>query len=749
MKEYKLGDVIRTPEGFWLNSDVFRQEGLKFMKTGLYCSDPKGSPGYMDYWTEQLRRCKEGYEVAGEKVTGHHYSYLNFCQIQVVAPGEDPDSPTAKKVTKNPDFWDGDFDYYWCLEIAKNGVTNSDSLLTSPEERSRINRLPLEEKKTAWVTIVDDLRMRVKPHPDYLDGGHHMIVGKSRRKGYSFKNGNICANVYNTERKSLTVIGAFDKKYLYPEGTMGMASAYLSFLNDKTAWAKGREYVDKQEHKRASFAKTLDGIKVEAGYMSSIMAISFKDNPDSARGKDAKYVLFEEAGKFPNLKESYQATQPGLEAGRYITGQIIIFGTGGDMESGTVDFAEMFYNPIQFNLMPFSNIWDENAHLTYCGFFHPVYLNMEGFYDDQGNSDVDGAIAYEKSVRDKLLKNSTSSNVIQNRVQEYPMSPSEAFLTVSTNDFPIVELRAQYNKVIREKLHIKLGQPCWLEDIPQKKEEDNKLIVDEEGNIKISNVYIPKVRIKMDLEGLLDPLWDFKPKTKDLRGAVVIYESPVYNTPKGLYKIGFDPYRQVNGESLAAIYVYKTIRRGDFTRNMIVAQYIGRPYSPNEVNRILVQLCELYNAEVMHENEVTHVKDYFEKKHKLHLLAAQPDGVISAAVKESKVARVYGIHMVDKLKDAGEKYIKEWLLEIRDYDSNGVALRNIDFIYDPALLEELMLFNRKGNFDRVMAFMMVMFQVAEEEEFKEHESKEVSSNEEDLLDLMKSQFKNSVTVLGS
>lgn len=728
-----MEDRIRREDGHWLNTSVFRQEAIKFLKTGRYCSDPTGSPAYMGYWEEQLRRCKEGYEVGGEKITGHHYSYLNFSQIQVVEKVEG--TKVSKKTTIMPDFWDGDYDYYWCLEIAKNGIANGGSLLTNEIEKAWFATMPAEVRREELIKKVDSLHMRVKPHVDYLEGGHHMIIGKSRRKGYSYKNAAICSNTYNTIRKSLTVIGAFDKKYLYPNGTMGMASEYLSFLNKHTAWTKAREYVDKQEHKKASFTETKEGVKNEAGYMSEIMALTFKDNPAVARGKDAVYVLLEEAGAFPNLKASFQATAPGLEAGKYITGQILVFGTGGDMESGTVDFAEMFYNPIQFNLMPFMNIWDENAENTTCGFFHPVYMNMEGFYDEQGNSDVDGAIAHEKDVRDRLTKASTSTNVIQTRVQEYPMSPSEAFLTVNTNDFPIVELRAQFNKVVREKLHLRYGQPVYLT-------YEGGQAVDKDGNL-VSNVNRRTVKAKPDLDGLVQPLWNYKPKTKDLRGGVVIWEYPVTNPPAGLYKIGFDPYRQVNGESLAAIYVYKSIHRFSPTRNQIVAQYIGRPYSPDEVNRICMMLCELYNAEVMHENEVTHVKTYFENKKKLHLLAAQPDKVISKNVNNSKVARIWGCHMIDKLKDAGEKYIKDWLLEVRDYDENGEAITNLDLIYDPGLLESLILYNRKGNFDRVMALMMVMFQIEEEEEQKEYGKEEgVTTMQEDFAELMKNQYSN-------
>ena len=73
-----------------------------------------------------------------------------------------------------------------------------------------------------------------------------------------------------------------------------------------------------------------------------------------------------------------------------------------------------------------------------------------------------------------------------------------------------------------------------------------------------------------------------------------------------------------------------------------------------------------------------------------------------------------------QLKDAGEKYIKDWLLEIRDYDENGNPILNLETIYSIGLLEELIQYNRKGNFDRVMSFMMCMFQLQEDELGKEY-----------------------------
>lgn len=714
--------AVRNPDGIWINTKPFKEEGVSFIKNGYYCSDLKGTASYKEYWDEELRRCKEGYSVGGAKITEHHYFYLNYAPIQVA---KETGGKTAKKTLDMPDFWDGDYAFFWAIEIAKNGLFNKDSLVPSTiEERTEYNLPTTPDWRKMEMENIVIKRLHLPYHIEnaWLDGGHHVIVGKSRRKGYSFKNAAICANTYNTVRRSLSIIGAFDKKYLYPTGTMGMATSYLNFLNKYTAWGKGREFVNKQEHKRASFEEMIEGVKTESGYMSEIMALTFGDNPDAARGKDAVRVLFEEAGAFPNLKESFNATAPGLTAGKYLTGQIVIFGTGGDMESGTADFADMFYNPKQHNLMPFVNIWDDNAENSSCGFFHPVNWNMEGYYDVEGNSDFEGARKAELKVRDSIIKNSTSSQAIQQRVQEWPLNPAEAFLTISMNDFPIIELRARYNKVVRENLHLKLGQPCYLSR-------------DENG----------KAKITPDLTGTLSPLWDYKPKTKDLRGSLVVYEPPIVNPPKGLYKIGFDPYRQQNSSStlpsLAAIYVYKSNHKFSYSRDTIVAQYVGRPYSPDEVNRIAEMLAELYNAEIMHENEVTHVKGYFEKRKKLELLASQPDNVISVSIKKSKVDRVYGIHMNEKLKDAGEKYIKTWLLEERDVNGEGEMILNLETISDPALLEELILYNRKGNFDRVMAFMMVMFQIEADGENKQYGDNQPSKNVENLVSLLDKQFK--------
>ena len=121
--KYKDGKVesIRNADGIWINSNVFREEAIHFNKHGYFCADPTGSPAWFEYWREQRRRCIYGYTVGGATITGEHYFYLNFCPMQKIG---EVIGNRSTKVYEAPDFWDGDYNYFWAREISKNGIFN-------------------------------------------------------------------------------------------------------------------------------------------------------------------------------------------------------------------------------------------------------------------------------------------------------------------------------------------------------------------------------------------------------------------------------------------------------------------------------------------------------------------------------------------------------------------------------------------------------------------------------------------------
>ena len=159
-----------------VNTKAFSEEATKFVTEGVYCGDPQGSAPYYEYWSEQLRRCTEGYTVGDTRITGHHYFYLNFCRIKLTEATEQ--RKAGLKTVSFPNFWDGDYQYFHALE-------------KSAQE------------------------------------GKHLIVAKARRKGFSYKNAAIAANLFNTRRNSYTLLCAHDKKYLYPKGIMTMVTLSL------------------------------------------------------------------------------------------------------------------------------------------------------------------------------------------------------------------------------------------------------------------------------------------------------------------------------------------------------------------------------------------------------------------------------------------------------------------------------------------------------------------------------------------
>lgn len=690
--------MIRDENGKWLDSSILRSEAIKFQTDGFYCDYPKKTQGYKEYWDEQLRRCREGYKVGDVKITGHHYFYLNFSRIELTKKRKN--GKGNRKVLDFPDFWDYDYEYFWWLEIARFGVLGDFSqcreLLTKKEIKDVDSGKLSDEQLDALKedVLYNRLKLRLRAHKDYLDGGHHMIVAKARRKGFTYKNTAVMTNIYNTERNSQCVFGVAQSTL----GDQGMkfVNSYLSFLNMHTAWGKRREFHNTQDHKRASYAKKKDGLVSESGYMSEIILSSFMNNSEATRGKSPYLMLYEEAGTFTNLLDVWGAAIPSMEDGDEVTGFSILFGTGGKISSDKGEFSQMFYNPEFYNLMPFVNVWDEGMSHTYCGFFFPAHWDLVGYIDEQGNSDIDGSLEYILNKRRKKLETATTADEYQKEIIEYPICPQESFITFGRMIFNIPKLDSQLRRVRAENLNLKKGVCVKLGYV-------------ENGT---------KVSAKPILDGSANPVLEYNTENKtDLTGCPIIYEYPIENPPRGLYKIGYDPYRQDDSTttSLAAIIVYKGVYKGDFSRNMIVAEYVGRPATCDECDEIALKFAILYNTEVMFENNVTHTAKYFERRHKLDRLALQPDNAIRQNIKNSAVKRVFGCNLDKRMKDAGEKYLKEWLLEVIDYDENGDEITVVDRIYSIGLLEELIKYNKKGNFDRVCALFQIMFQLQDEE----------------------------------
>lgn len=73
---------INDVDGLDFNPGPFREAAVHKQTTGKYSGAIYGSKAYKEYWNEQKRRCIEGYEFGGYRITGDNYFFLNFYNLK-------------------------------------------------------------------------------------------------------------------------------------------------------------------------------------------------------------------------------------------------------------------------------------------------------------------------------------------------------------------------------------------------------------------------------------------------------------------------------------------------------------------------------------------------------------------------------------------------------------------------------------------------------------------------------------------
>ena len=638
------------------NSSKFRQPAIHFTKFGCYTFAPPGTTEYIRYWTEEFNKCRDGYVAEdGDFIPGYFYFYLNYFQIILVNEVEftinGVKSLRATKERDFPKFYDYDRWFFECVDYSEKY-------------------------------------------------GKHMVVLKARRKGYSYKVGSMLTRNFYFYRESKGFALAAEAEFLTKDGILTKAWDGFDFLDQNTAWFKKRQVKNTLLHRRASFLQKDDtGVQSELGYKSEIMGVTLKNDAQKARGKAGKLIVFEEAGKFPNLLQAWQIARPSVEQGSFVFGTMIAFGTGGTEDADYEGLKQLFDKPKAYNCLELENIWDEDNLGQICGFFIPQYANLEGCYnnpddpedplngepfmDEDGNTVVRVAKKFILLQRDIVIKNASDKRAIDRHVAEQPITPAEATLDISSNIFPKADLIRQLS-FIRNTEKVKNYKQV------------GDLYFDEEGKVKWSqsDIYTAKDITKYRLDPNDNPT-----------GQIVIWEHPKEKSPWGLYIAGNDPYDQDKSgtNSLGSTFIYKRFMPGESNTETIVAEYTGRPDTANDYYENVRKLLIYYNATMLYENEKKGLFNYFERMNCTHLLADQPNDIIKDIIKNSTVDRGKGIHMNVPIKDWAEGLIKDWLSE--EFEPGK---KNLTKVLSEPLLEELIYYNDKGNFDRFISFGLVM-----------------------------------------
>ncbi len=523
----------------------------------------------------------------------------------------------------------------------------------------------------------------------------YVLVG-SRGFGKS----NICASVtghiYNFFKDTESVIsGGFanDIKLLADKIDLGLSNCHPIFhqqrlLNNwkyevRAGWKDSETGLSKGSNSRISVRNYEEGV-----------------NTMAANGTRPKVHIIDEIGKIPNLSNCVKDTEPCWMNDDGMFSIPILAGTGGDMEKGA-DAAKIFRNPIVYNVLEFDDIWEGTGRI---GKFVPVTkaLNKYKYFkslseylgiDHEDLHNIQIKVSNEQQVIDeyvtprraKALKSTTSNEIIKEKAY-YPMVPSESFLTISANDFPVDACQKHKQHMANHEM-----KPLRVE-----------LFQDLDG--RIMHKYSDKM-----------PVTDFPVKSDtNKEGVVEIIEHPVANAPYGLYVAGIDPYKQSESDysdSLGSVYIFKrmTDNMTETFQYMPVAWYAGRPKSIHTWYETVRNMLKWYNATAMCENaDYGFIQYMIEKNETMYL--AEGQSFLKEISPSSKHKSTYGLPptpaLITHWINSAVIYTKEEIEKERDDKGKitRVAL-GVSRLLDPMLLEEMMKFNKnEGNFDRVRSF---------------------------------------------
>jgi len=624
--------------------DYFRERAIFYEKNGRYTNitpNPNPRSEYALFWKKEMQRWKDGFvrESDGEWIPGYLYFYWNYSKIWLVEENANNNqNKRRQKAERKKDFpkpWLGDYLFFHYVDQAR--------------QESQHGKL-LKMRGCGWsfkAAVISPCNMYIFPG-----------------------SGNV--NFHLASEKTFL---------LGDKGMFGKVIDNLDWIADNTPLPRIR------------LTNSLRSMEVQLGYvdkfgnrkglLSSVNAISLKDNPEKARGIRGPFIQYEEDGLFPDLETAWGVNREAVESGSSSFGFMMAGGTGGTEGASFEGSKKLFYSPDAYNIYSVQNVYDKNVQSSNkCGFFWGAYMNRHRCYDmESGEPDVIKALIEIIENRHKIARNSSDPAALTQARAEKPITPQEAIMRVEGTIFPVADLADYLNSIKPEEQRF-LAQHYVGE-----------LVHDQLEGVKwIPNADLRPIRTN-------DP-------GKNRIGAIEIFELPKKGADgriqSGRYIGGVDPIDQDDGTSLFSIQIL------DMLTDRVVAEYTGRYPKAEQCYENALKLSIFYNAQLNYENNLKGLHTYFKHKNALHYLADTPEILKDMDMLKPSMSNPKGTRATKPINAWGRQLQVSWMLS-EAYNSDGETSKklNLHTIRSLGYLEECIVWNSDGNFDRVSAMGML------------------------------------------
>ena len=489
-------------------------------------------------------------------------------------------------------------------------------------------------------------------------------------------------NCYGTE-KSLGVWGSYEDDDYTPN----------PFYRD---WVGSVNSGNKKNPFRYSYKVQTKAGWITKGTGTSLLHVNYSDKKQggaqAAAGGRYLFSVMEEIGLQANFVDSLLSNTATVSDKGGQFGVQWAIGT-----SGNIDLVQQskkaFTNPGEYNFLEFDDIWEGSGKI---GLFLPAYLTDVSYKDDNGNTKLEDVLEHYAKRREEA-NNANDPEVLRNEKMNYPLVPSDMWITSKGHYFPIMECLDREKELLKNRLYETIGTP-------------KKLIWDSKALNGVKSEYDP------DAEPFYDFPYDRSMSTID--GAIMIYEEPNIvkgEVPDDMYIFSLDPYVAENvedGGSLGALmgFLNPKYTKDGFNGNYLICSYIGKhsegkdAYYEN-VEKILAYYGNPPRGLWYEANRGEAVRGYFMRKKKMHLLAIRPNKEKGSSAVDRRVLE-YGYVVGNKvalLDMIGNTY--EWLLSKTVHD--GVEKRVIETFPCIFTIRQMINFHfdKHSNFDAVSSVL--------------------------------------------
>ena len=298
---------------YFINPSVFRPAAIAFEKSQLavrgtnlkpsYCPHLKGTTAYKNFWKEEYRRCKYGYEPivdgkpCGIRIPGEFYFYLNYCIIKKI---KELPNGRSLDVEGFPDFLAVDYYYFKELEA---------------RERPELYNLDRDYKRS-------------------------VVLVKGRRSGFSYKAAAGCLWITCFNKKARVGVASEPNSKDATDAVKCVRKCIpiLDHLSNFTPFGrtepgdpkqnggwKHEVMQDTNEYVNITLGIFNTRTKEKKGRQSSIFTMSLSKD-DAASGDGLNRLYFEEAGKTHNVDKAWTFSRETMKAGSLFRGIAVIFG---------------------------------------------------------------------------------------------------------------------------------------------------------------------------------------------------------------------------------------------------------------------------------------------------------------------------------------------------------------------------------------------------------------------------------------